>query len=188
MGRRARLCSERMCSLQAFNRHPVCHRTPAQASGKCQRPCTACLLAVPPVPLAPTSFSTAFALRRFALDHRQCGIKYLLAARGASAPGLLPTALPALAAALGDREDAVQAAAADALAPAAGQLAAADPQVGGLLRDSGLAGLVTGCARRQLQCNMQGLMGVVHARPQMYSLGDAIPTLFPRSPGCRQAA
>lgn len=61
----------------------------------------------------------------------QSGVKYLLAARADAAPQLLPRAAPALAAALGDPEDAVQAAAADALAPVAGLLLALDRGVGG---------------------------------------------------------
>jgi hypothetical protein len=60
----------------------------------------------------------------------QSGIKYLLAVRPEAAPQLLLLARPALADALSDREDAVQAAAADALVPVAGQLLALDRRVG----------------------------------------------------------
>jgi hypothetical protein len=50
------------------------------------------------------------------------GVKYLLAARPDAVGSLLPLALPVLSEGLADREDAVQAAAADALAPVAAQL------------------------------------------------------------------
>jgi hypothetical protein len=60
----------------------------------------------------------------------QSGVKYLLASRPDATPALLPLALPVLSAALADREDAVQAAAADGLVPVAPVLLAQDPEVG----------------------------------------------------------
>ena len=66
--------------------------------------------------------------------HQQSGAKYALAARPDLAPSLLPRALPALSAAIADREDAVQAAAADALAPAAPRLRALDARGAARLR------------------------------------------------------
>jgi hypothetical protein len=47
------------------------------------------------------------------------GIKYLLASRPEAAEQLLPAALPVLMAGLGDKDDSVQAAAAEALVPMA---------------------------------------------------------------------
>lgn len=49
----------------------------------------------------------------------RAGIKYLLASRPEAAEQLLPAALPVLMAGLGDKDDSVQAAAAEALVPMA---------------------------------------------------------------------
>jgi hypothetical protein len=59
------------------------------------------------------------------------GIKYLLASRPEAAEQLLPAALPVLMAGLADKDDSVQAAAAEALVPMAPLLLAMqDEQVG----------------------------------------------------------
>jgi hypothetical protein len=65
------------------------------------------------------SFPTMLLLTYVACDCLPAGIKYLLASRPEAAEQLLPSALPVLMAGLCDKDDSVQAAAAEALVPMA---------------------------------------------------------------------
>lgn len=89
--------------------------TAAQALGAALQPASAHSLQVVLALLASMHKDAEWSVRHGAFT----GIKYLLASRPEVAGELLPSALPVLLDGLGDRDDSVQAAAAEALAPMA---------------------------------------------------------------------